>query len=145
METNCMREIQAITPESFAKYGTILDFTKESRGEFQIILREPEKPWRMAVYRPSSRQCKMLENHPDSMETFEPIRGTSLLLAAPNNDPEAFEVFLLDKPVCFNKGIWHNVIALSDDVLIRINENLEVSGEYHTLSTPIAPRCVSVG
>ena len=128
---NTSTEIRTITAESFQKYGVVLDFSPEFSGAFEIILKEPDSPWRMAVYRPNDRKCTVLENHPTSLESFEPVRGTALLLVAPNDAPDNFEIFLLDKPICLFKGVWHNALALSDDVIIRINENLEVTTEFH--------------
>ncbi len=123
--------IQNITKNNFSPYGYVLDFSDNTTDEFEIIVKESESPWRMAVYRPHSRDCDFLENHPDSMESFEPTKGISLLIVAEKNTPNNFSVFLLDKPVCLYKGIWHNVMALSEDVLIRVTENLEVESEYH--------------
>jgi len=136
------KAIQNITPESFAKYGVILDFSPSFDGAFEILVREAEQPWRMAVYRPANRTCDCLENHPTSMESFEPVRGTSLLIVAAHDTPNDFEIFLLDTPVCLHKGIWHNAVALSDGVLIRVNENLEVSSDFHNLHAPVGIRCI---
>lgn len=136
------KPIENITPDSFKEFGVVLDFSPEFPAEFEILVREADHPWRMAVYRPSKRVCKFLENHPGSIESFEPVRGTSLILVAANADPEGFRIFLLDKPVCLGKGVWHNVIPLSDDVLIRVNENLEVAAEFHKFENGLEIRCV---
>ena len=141
---NASKQIKNITAESFEKYGVILDFTPDFEGSFEILVREPEKPWRMAVYRPTDRVCSFLENHPDSLESFEPQRGVSLLIVAVNDSPNDYEVFVLDKPVCLYKSIWHNSIALTDDVLIRVNENLEVECEFHHFDKNLEIQCVSV-
>ena len=127
------KSIQILTQSAFASYGTILEFPAESTNRFEIIVREPDHPWRLAVFRDNKRSAVKLENHPTSMETFEPVRGTTLLLVAEHESPDDFVVFLLDKPICLHKGVWHDVVALSDEVLIRITENLEVYSEFHDL------------
>lgn len=134
-----LKQIKNITFETFGKYGKILDFTPGFEGKFEIIVREPDQPWRLAVLTVKNRASAFLENHPQSMESFEPVRGTTLLLVAENHCPDDLEVFLLDKPVCLYKGIWHAVVALSDDILIRISENLDVISEYHYFTNEYTP------
>jgi ureidoglycolate hydrolase len=133
------KPIQILTQSAFARFGTVLEFPAESTNRFEIIVREPDHPWRLAVFRDNKRFATKLENHPTSMETFEPFRGTTLLLVAEHDSPDDFSVFLLDKPICLHKGIWHDVVALSDEVLIRITENLEVYSEFHILSGEFEP------
>ena len=133
------KPIKNITSGNFEKYGKVLEFSKEFEGNFEIIVREPLQPWRLAVLRVTNRVSTFLENHPASMESFEPVKGTSLLVVAENHCPDEYEAFLLDKPVCLNKGIWHDVVALSDDILIRIAENLEVSSEFHYFKDKLQP------
>jgi hypothetical protein len=47
------------------------------------------------------------------------------------------EAFLLDKAVGLDKAVWHEVFALSDRALIKIAENLAVTGEFHELDSPV--------
>ena len=133
------KSIQILTQSAFAPFGTVLEFPAESTNRFEIIVREPDHPWRLAVFRDNKRSATKLENHPTSMETFEPVRGTTLLLVAEHDLPDDFSVFLLDKPICLHKGVWHDVVALSDEVLIRITENLEVFSEFHALKGTYQP------
>lgn len=131
--------IKNITAENFERYGKVLEFSKDFEGHFEIMVREPAQPWRLAVLRVKNRVSTFLENHPDSMESFEPVRGTTLLIVAENNNPDDYEVFLLDKPVCLQKGIWHDVVALSDDIFIKITENIEVGCVFHYFENEIRP------
>ena len=131
--------INNITSDNFNKYGKVLEFSPDFEGHFEIIVREPDHPWRLAVLRVRNRVSTFLENHPDSMESFEPVKGTTLLIVAENHCPDDFEVFLLDKPVCLYKGIWHDVIALSDDILIRVAENHDVNSEFHHFEKQLQP------
>lgn len=124
-------EIKNLTAVSFAEYGRIIEFSEGFDGFFEIVISEEEKPWRLAVYRPSKRTFTFMENHPDSMESFEPVKGIALLMVAKNNSPHEYEIFLLDKPVCLYKGIWHDVVSLSEDILIKISENHQVTSEFY--------------
>ena len=133
------KSIKNITRGNFEKYGTILDFTPGFEGHFEVIVKEPDQPWRLAVLTVRNRVSTFMENHPESMESFEPVRGTTLLLVAENDTPDDFEVFLLDQPVCLHKGIWHDVVALSEDILIRIAENHDVTSEFHYFHEGFAP------
>jgi len=133
------KKISNITGESFTKYGQVIEFSENSEAFFEVVVEEHSSPWRIAAFRALNRATTFFENHPDSMESFEPVKGISLLLVAENHCPDMFEVFLLDKPVCLHKGIWHDVIALSDEVLLKITENLTVTSVFHYFEKPIFP------
>ena len=94
-----------------------------------MLIREEVHPWRIAMFRVRIRQAQRLECHPESMESFEPVRGMGVLLCAAPDRPEKVHAFPLDAPVCLNKGVWHEVIALSGEALYKITENCEVSSE----------------
>lgn len=57
------------------------------------------------------------------METFEPMSGVAILFVAEKNDRNSIKAFLLDKPVCLNKGIWHGIITLSQQAFVKVTEN----------------------
>jgi ureidoglycolate hydrolase len=80
-----------------------------------------------------------LENHPNTAETFEPVKGRSAIALAPHARPDNFKVFLLDKPVVLKKGVWHNVAALTKRCEIKICEAITVREAYHELDRPIVP------
>lgn len=129
------RSIRNITPEGFATYGDVIGLKPDSVDGWEIVVKAEENGWRIAVLEFSRRTTAVLERHPDSRESFEPLKGVTLLLAAAEGDtPDNFSVFLLDKPVCLHKGIWHQVISLSEVSQVKITENLDVSCEYHGLS-----------
>ena len=132
-----MKPIEAISRENFTPFGTLIDFTPDFKGGFEIVVREPEGGWRLAVLRFKNRTTDTFENHPTSLESFEPVSGASLLLVAENATPEDYHAFLLDKPVCLHKGVWHQVIALSDYAVVKIAENYDVSAQYHKFAQPI--------
>jgi ureidoglycolate hydrolase len=131
--------LQIVTSESFAKFGDVLDWQADFGDEgFRIITRaEDPTGWRLAVLLVKHHHITRLERHPTSKESFEPVTGVAVLCLAPPEDPTATEAFLLDKPVVLGKGVWHDVFALSEEALIKIAENLAVTGEFHELDAPL--------
>lgn len=132
-----MRRLQSIHRETFEKYGVVLEFGEECKEPFQIIITEEKEPWRLAVFRYVNKEVKSMECHPTSMESFEPLQGVTVLLVAEHDKPEAYEAFILDKPVCLKKGIWHQVLALTDEAQVKITENLEVNSEFYDCYEPV--------
>lgn len=124
------KPIRNIIVDSFSKYGTILEFSNNFEGVFEIIIKQPDGGWRLAVLRHSQKTGKVMECHPDSKESFEPLSGMLLLIVAEHQTPADFEVFLLDKPVCLHEGIWHQVISLAAESQVKITENYEVDSEF---------------
>lgn len=78
-----------------------------------------------------------MENHPESMETFEPVSGTTVILVAEHKTPDKIEAFLLDKPVCISKHVWHAVRVVSEHAEIKITENFDVESVIRKLKKPI--------
>jgi len=130
-----MKEIKFIDDKNFVKYGYILDFTGNEKDGWEILFKEKSSGYRIAIFEIERQSTKRLERHPDSMETFEPIFGTSLILLADKN-PKNFEVFLLDKPICLKRGIWHEVITISKRSKFKIVENDEVETEFFDFEKP---------
>ncbi len=133
-----MKRINYITKENFNKYGIIIDFTgRPDNPSFEIIVKNEEDPWRIAMLRVEDREFTFLEKHPASLETFEPVEGVCLLLVSLETEPDEFEYFILDRPVCLNHGVWHSIITLTKVSKIKITENLEVDTDYYNLNEPL--------
>jgi ureidoglycolate hydrolase len=136
-------EIETITPDSFAPFGTVVDWTPslEASGRpFHILVRsEAPTGWRMAMLKVTNRATQRLENHPQTEELFAPVTGRGVLLVAGPGPfrEEGVHAFLLDRPVSVGPGVWHGNLTLSDWSTILIAENLEVTGEYAPLSRPV--------
>ena len=126
-----MIKIESISQTLFKPFGTVLEFPEDFKEQFYIVDTEEKNPWRIAVFRYSNKGIKVIENHPNSKETFEPLKGITVLLVAENSSPEDFQAFILDKPVCLNKGIWHQVLALTPSAEVKITENLEVDSVFY--------------
>lgn len=131
-----MRPIETIDPAGFAPYGTVLEFTGGD-DRFEVLVTEPDSPWRLAVFRSRLRSCTEMECHPASLESFEPMRGAGVLLVAAHETPGDWHAFLLDRPVCLHKGVWHSLLTLSEETVVKIAENLEVSSELRPVEPPI--------
>lgn len=132
-----MCRLQSVQKDTFEKYGKVLEFTEDCSEPFEIIITEEEKPWRLAVFRYRNKTVKRMECHPLSLESFEPLKGLTVLIVAEHDHPEAYEAFILDKPVCLYKGIWHQVLALTEEGQVKIAENLEVTSEFYDLENEI--------
>lgn len=129
--------IEIITEETFAPYGSVIKFPEEDKSNFYIVASDNEKPWRLAVFRYNNSEIKTIECHPTSMESFEPLKGTTLLLVAKHETPDDFHVFLLDKPIILNKGVWHQTLSLTEYSEVKITENLDVYSEFRDLEKSI--------
>ena len=77
-----MRPVEYITEENFRPYGKLIKFPADDETNFYIVANDSEKPWRLAVYRYWNDRIRRIECHPDSMESFEPVSGTTILLVA---------------------------------------------------------------
>lgn len=134
----CM--IQSVHRKNFDRFGYVLDFPENVEESFYVVAREEAEPWRLAVFRYRNKTIKTMECHPYSLESFEPLKGYTVLLVAEHDRPEEYEAFILDRPVCLYKGIWHQVLSLTDEAQVKISENLEVSSEFYELKEEISVR-----
>ena len=132
-----MVKIESITRENFAPFGTVIEFSPDFDGIYEILETEDEKPWILAVFRYTNKTIQRIENHPTSMETFEPLSGVNVLLVAEHETPEKYKAFVLDKPVCLKKGVWHQVLSLTPSAEVKITENKDVYSEFYDLPEEI--------
>ena len=137
-------KIHKLTHKNIRPYGYIIDkrcVKDNGRGNrFGILLKEQSKGWRIGFLILRERSIKKLEMHPDSLETFEPIKGACIIALAAGKAPDRPKVFLLDKPVVLKKGVWHDVAACRGACEIKIFENIEVGVKYHRLKREIVAR-----
>ncbi|WP_338832869.1 hypothetical protein MHLNE_16230 [Moorella humiferrea] len=130
-----MVTIKSLNKSNFARYGSIIEFTPEA-DNFQVQIQENGNTgWRIALLKVNNKSINTVSCHPNSMETFEPLEGTVVLIVAKHEKPEELEAFLLDKPVCVKKSIWHNLLALSSSALVKITENAWVESEIYELGS----------
>lgn len=120
-----------INKENFKKYGWIIQWEgfekKPENNQFRIVIRDRKvKGWRIAYLIVRNKQVDFLENHPDSYESFEPIKGKSIIYVSNNKIPQDLQAFILDQPVVLRKGLWHNVVTLGKEAHIKITENNKV-------------------
>ena len=130
--------LQPVFKDTFKKYGKVLEFSDDCREPVEIVITEEKEPWRLAVFRYTNKTVKRMECHPTSLESFEPLKGLTVLIVAEHDHPEDYEAFILDKPVCLYKGIWHQVLALTDEGQVKIAENLDVNSEFYDLENEVS-------
>ena len=128
-------KVNRLTHGAIKPYGIIIDSkcVKDDgkRNCFGVLLKEKSNGWRIGYLIVRDKKIRRLEQHPDSLETFEPVKGRAVIAFAPNRQPDKVKVFLLDKPVVVKKGVWHEVAALSGRAEIKIFENLSVKTIRH--------------
>ena len=129
-------QLESVSVNAFKPFGTVLEFQPGDAGNFYIVDTEPEKPWRVAVFRYSNKEIQKIECHPSSKESFEPLHGITVLLVAEHETPEDCHAFILDKPVVLAKGIWHQTLSLTPEATVKIVENLEVDTVFYTYDSP---------
>jgi len=140
--TLCSVKLEAITSESFAPFGALVDWTPalEKTGvPFHILVRsEAPTGWRMAMLKVALRATQDMENHPHTEELFAPVQGAGVLLVARAGafDEGGVHAFFLDRPVSVGPGVWHGIFALSESATVLIAENLDVTSEHAKLSRP---------
>ncbi len=135
-------KIKKLDHKSIKPYGWIIDreFIKDyGQGDkFGVLLKERSAGWRIGYLILRKKRFEKLESHPDSLETFEPVKGKTIITLAPNKRPDKAEAFFLDRPLVLKKGVWHNVAAISKECEIKIFENIEVKTEYYYLQEGIS-------
>ena len=126
-----MKPLEYVTREAFEPFGSVIEFPKGTEEKFFVVDTEEKEPWRVAVFRYSNRSVQRFERHPYSKESFEPLQGLTVLLVSEYASPQDYHAFILDKPVCMKKGIWHQVLSLTEEAQVKITENLEVTSEFY--------------
>ncbi|MCP4648968.1 MAG: hypothetical protein GY853_02645 [PVC group bacterium] len=135
--------VQQIKPKKikkdiFKKYGQIIEWDgpqkKKSINQFRIVTREEKSEgWRIAYLIVREKTIDRLEQHVNSLESFEPVKGKSILYVSNQEKPERIESFILDRPVVLKKGIWHGVVSLDKEAHIKITENNKVRMKRYKL------------
>ena len=127
-----------ITANNFKSYGCLIDYPQrkkaiQKKNLFKIVLKQHSKGWRIAYLVVRDRFIERIEQHPDSCESFEPVRGKGLLFVAKNTDRGCIACFYLDRPVILKKGVWHGVVTQTKEFDVKIVENNSVQCVYHPL------------
>ncbi len=138
--------IKNISKETFSRYGHVIEYDSSKKENFQVILNEFDAVgWRIAVNKIDAKSVSRIARHPNTMESFEPVTGVTLIIVAPPENVDNFEVFLLDRPVCVNKNVWHATICLSEYSIVKICENVTVESEFHDYNKEIGVRVFMAG
>jgi ureidoglycolate hydrolase len=125
--------IEPIAPEGFEPFGWVISHDPDGE-RFQVITADPDATgWQIACNRIANRGVDQLARHPNTLESFEPLTGVAVLVLAPAGAPDNLRAFLLDRPVCIRKNIWHATLTLSEVATVKISENVHVDAEFHPL------------
>ncbi len=132
------------TKSNFKKYGLILEGTKKthssnSKTQYEVLTGSSSEGWLLAYLVVRNRSSKSIQQHPTSKESFEPVKGVCLLIVAPLKAPQALEIFVLDKPIVLHEGVWHDVVALSEEAEVKIAENSGVTSKTIYFKKPLTP------
>ena len=138
-------EVRALDAAGFAPYGKVLEIAEpnatmaaEGRNEFKVVDESDNADgWRLAVQIVRGRELLQVGHHPNSKETFEPVSGTAVICVAPFERPEQLEAFVLDQPVVVDAKVWHGLIALSREAVVKISENRVMTGTNQKLAKPL--------
>jgi ureidoglycolate hydrolase len=137
--------IRALEAAAFAPYGKILDIATpdadlagQGRNEFKVVDESDNGDgWRLAVQIVRGRELTQIGHHPNTKETFEPVSGVAVICVASLDTPEKLEAFVLDQPVVVNASVWHGLVALSREAVVKIAENRQVVGVNRVLDRPL--------
>jgi len=144
-------EVRPLDPAGFAPYGKVLEIAEpdaamaaEGRNEFKVVDESDNADgWRLAVQIVRGRELSQVGHHPNTKETFEPVNGVAVLCVAPFEAPDDVAAFVLDRPVVVNAKVWHGLIALSREAVVKIAENRHVTGVNRALPRPLRVGLVS--
>ncbi|MBU0634593.1 MAG: ureidoglycolate lyase [Candidatus Omnitrophica bacterium] len=117
-----------INKNNFKKFGWVIEWqgpeNKKSKNQFRIVVNDAKVTgWRIAYLIVREKRINRLERHPYSMESFEPVKGKSILYVSTQKKPRDIEAFILDKPIVLKKGIWHGIVTLGQQAHVKITEN----------------------
>lgn len=133
-----IQKVSNINSDNFKKYGNLIAFDNENVNNFQVVLSEHNLVgFRIAVSKVIEKSIKRLACHPNSMECFQPVSGVTILCVAPYEEPEGWEMFLIDQAVSINKKVWHATICLTECSFVTIYENAVMESEFYDVATEI--------
>ena len=135
--------IKKIDSVRFRRFGWVIEYPRKSQYKsknpksknlFRIVAREKDRVgWRIAYLVVRDKAITRLEQHIETLESFEPVCGETLLYVSDERKASRIECFYLDRPVILKKGIWHGVVTLGRDSEIKIAENFKVKCIYWRL------------
>ena len=131
--------IQSINIKTFEQYGYVIEHPgKEDENKekslFHIVCTEADSVgWRIAYLILRDQSADTMEQHPGSLESFEPVSGDVLLYVANKPIADKIDCFYLDRPVILHRGIWHAVVSISKESEIKITENAKVGYRFWQL------------
>jgi len=133
------RMAERITKDSFKSYGWVIEFPKDKlknngKSLFCVVRKDRKAAgWRIAYLIVRDKSLNKLEQHINTLESFEPVCGKTILYVSEAKVPSKIRRFRLDRPVILKKGIWHGVVTQGRQSEIKITENAVVKSAYWKL------------
>src|ERR1044072_5109230 len=118
--------IKKITLQNFRRYGRLIGYPGKElksprRNLFRIVIKENARfGWRIAYLIVRDKLINRLEQHPLSHESFEPVKGQSIIFVTKKKDVRSIEAFYLDRPVIIYKGICHGGARISQEGELKL-------------------------
>jgi len=137
--------IETLSAEAFRPYGALLEPDERNLLDscpdgttFHLLAQAQATGWRVTALNLHTRTLASLEVHRTSMETFEPVTGVAVLCVNAQPSLDGLRAFVLDRPILLYTDVWHNVLTLSEESLIKITENGQVDWEEGPLGVTLA-------
>lgn len=128
--------VDVLSEKEFCPYGEIIApgagnvFIRYDDGSaFHVLAKSKAAGWRVAALKLRTRFVEELQIHHTTMETFEPLEGAAVLVVNTKASVEGMRAFMLDRPILLHADVWHNVLTLSEESVMKITENEEVDSE----------------
>ncbi len=137
--------IKNLSPATFKDYGSLIEYPDvqakgKNRNLWKVLYRsDDDVGWRIAYLVLRDKSIGRLECHPDTDETFEPIKGKAVIFVSRTREICTLQAFWLDRPIIVFRGIWHGIVTVARETHIKICENKNVSSSITRL-----PRRVSL-
>ena len=119
-------------------FSDIVQVKKHDQDGYQVCVDSVES-WIVAISNASPAsdpdEVSFFGSHPNTDETFIPIKGNVCLAAAPRDAPEQFTVIAMERGACYNvkRNTWHTVL-MSPGSKVAICENRAPASERYQLS-----------
>ena len=108
----------------FGAYGRVLRGIGPENQE--LFHRTGNAGWRVAEVPVFDREILSMSLHDNTPEAFFPVEGRTALAVANKDDFSDCRLFLLDQPMMIRAGVWHGLMAVTEESRILVGEDAEV-------------------
>lgn len=130
--------IQNLNRVSFYPYGSI-----QPQSFFNTIEKLEENKWTVQEFYLSSTKLLYLYQVVESSVLVDVTEGLGLLCISSTVETSEIQVFLLDKPISINPGLYYNVVPLYGNCTVSIAHLAEYTAEKFILSNELVPSVIN--